>query len=94
MTETLSTAYIRRLQAMEQAACPGPWKRYFASPCVGIETSDCTLIHSHCSTGYVGPHTEANHEFIVALRAAAPDLLKEILRLRAQIGATQDSHDS
>ena len=79
---TLSIADIKRLQAMEQAACSAPWTRFMTLPCVGVDTSDCTVIHTECSTGQIGPHTQANHEFIVAMRNAASELLTELLEYR------------
>lgn len=75
----LTSAYIRRLLAIESAACPAPWTRFIILPCVGVDTPDCTVIHTESSTGAIGPHTNSNHEFIVVLRNSVKQILTELL---------------
>ena len=81
----LSPGFLSRLRAMSEAACASPWVRWESLPCVGVDTADCTVIHGECSTGFIGPHTKANHELIVAMRNSFSSLLDEIEQLRSRV---------
>ena len=81
--ENLSPAYIRRLIAMEEAASPRPWVVFEDGACCGINVPGRTIVHNHSSTGHIGPKTEADYNFIVSIRNAAPQLLASFLAIEA-----------
>jgi len=74
-------AHLKRLKAMSEAACPPPWECFEQMPCCGVSTPDCTVIHTHCSTGEIGPHTKANFNLIVTLRNSAPEIIDTLIQL-------------
>lgn len=81
---------IDKLRALCDAATPGPWE-WNDGFLWNVEHDTGVLSHSHipednacqeCSAGTRWPISDENKAFIAAARAAVPELLDEITRLR------------
>ena len=81
MNENVTPEALDRLEAMEKAATPRPWRVFDGTPCIGAEAGGV----AHCGMVRQPQAMQAIHAaLIVAARNALPDLIAEIRRLKKE----------